>query len=96
MFKEKFIKDSAAVRDTDWSVMQMLVSEIEKPGLSSDERAYLAGKIRGQQLSQRLWEEKNEVNAIDCGRASGIIVGGLCFAGGCILGVLVRVIRHVF
>ena len=87
-------KSSKVVRDGYWYVDETIIEQLEKPGLTSNERTYLAAKLRENRKNWREWEEQNEglnfklFKRIDIPYAFGVCVG--VFVTGIGLAVAIR------
>ena len=95
MFNKVLKKNSEKVRNADWFIQETILQELQKPGLTSEEREYLACKLRDARKNSREWEEKNEELAVKRGEVVGIIKGGCMAVCGFITGALLLTLRKL-
>ena len=93
--KKAFKKHSEIARNANWFVEESLLQELQKPGLTSDEREYLVGRLRVAREDSRKWEEKNEELAVEEGETIGIFKGGCIVICGYLAGALFKALKKL-
>lgn len=95
MLHNNWYRKSERLRDVHDKVYETLISELEKPGLTSQERKNIGDEIRRLRHESRQWEEKNEIKSVQYGEGIGTLIGiGTC-AFGLILGVGVGIAKKL-
>ena len=95
MLKKVFRKQSDIARNAHWYTEETILQELQKPGLTSDERECLAGKLRIARENSRKWEEKNEEAAVKQGETIGILKGSCIVACGFMTGALLVILKKL-
>ena len=97
--RKKFVESSNNVRNTYWTVNESILEQLEKPGLTSQEREYLANSIRENMSNWRNWEESNEKvtdklsDNIGKLKGVGLAIGGLAL--GTVIGIAIKILRRL-
>ena len=83
------------VRDMNWKVEEIIIQELSKPGLNSDERNNLANQLRICRVNSRKWEEDNCDNWKKYGEAIGAIRACVGVVGTVAVGIAIGIIRRI-